>query len=365
MGRCFHNLAPFLTVLFIVSVGVVPMPLAAQTDFVRGDCLGDGNVEFGDLIYMLCVFCDPGPIFCFDACDANDDGIYGLLDPIYLLNYLFEGDVPPPAPFPTCGADPTGDGLACNNYQHDCQTPPLPPPLDPGFIFSIADGVGAPGETISVAVQLEIVEGGNTLAACSFGVGHAPAALTLTGVQPGVDVGEVGYSNVQTHDGGWTTAIIVSFWLDELFLPGNYQVATAQYQVLGDVGEVTSIDFIDTLGDPPIATRVVPEWGPEITPSTIAGSITISTSFRRSDVNLDGTIDVGDPIWDLICLFLCFPTCFDAHDSNDDGSWNIADPIYLLMYLFSGGAAPPPPFSECGADPTEDSLDCDSFDSCP
>ena len=40
MGRCFHNLAPFLTVLFIVSVGVVPMPLAAQTDFVRGDCLG-------------------------------------------------------------------------------------------------------------------------------------------------------------------------------------------------------------------------------------------------------------------------------------------------------------------------------------
>jgi len=41
------------------------------------------------------------------------------------------------------------------------------------------------------------------------------------------------------------------------------------------------------------------------------------------------------------------------------------DPIYMLSYLFVGGAPPPPPFIECGADPTEDALDCDNFDYCP
>ncbi|MGE4602919.1 MAG: hypothetical protein AAEJ65_08440 [Planctomycetota bacterium] len=366
MGWRPHDLTlTFLFIVLILSFSIVPMPLGAQTDFVRGDCLGDGNVELGDLIYMLCVFCDPGPIFCFDACDADDNGIYTLSDPIYLLNYLFEGGVPLPAPFPNCGADPTDDTLSCNNYQHDCQTPPPPPPLDPGFIFSIADGVGSPGETISVEVQLEIVEGGNTLAACSFGVGHDPAALSLIGAQLAADIGEVDFSSVQIHDGGWTTAIIISFLGINVLTDGNYLVATAQYQVLGDVGDVTIVDFVDTLGDPPIETRVVPKWGPEFTPSSIAGSVSVTTGFRRGDVNLDGTFDIGDPIWALLCLFTCFPDCFDAHDSNDDGLWNIADPIYMLSYLFVGGAPPPPPFIECGADPTEDALDCDNFDSCP
>ncbi len=102
-----------------------------------------------------------------------------------------------------------------------------------------------------------------------------------------------------------------------------------------------------------------------VTPSTISGSVTVDTAFRRSDVNQDGTIDIGDRVWDLTCLFLCFPGCFEAHDSNDDGQWNIADSIYLLSDLFSGTAAPPEPFITCSADPTEDSLDCDGFDRSP
>lgn len=364
MGCNSHTLAPLLAVFLIISAGWMSPTLCAQTDFVRGDCLGDGNVELGDLIYMMCVFCDPGPIYCYDACDVDDNGNYGLEDVVYMLQYLFEGDVPPAAPFPSCGPDPSADSLSCNNYQHDCLTPTPTPPLDSDYILSVSDRAGAPGETIAVDVELEIL-GEDLLAACSFGIAHDPAALTLTELLPGTSTDDIDIVIFNTTAGGFTGAVIVSILQQYYWTEGTYPLVAARYQVLGEVGDVTSLDFVDTLGDPPVRTRVVATWGPEVTPSTSSGTVTVSTAFRRSDVNLDGTIDVGDPIYDLQCLFLCFPTCLDAHDSNDDGTWNIADPVYLLMYLFSEGAAPPPPFLECGADPTPDAIGCDQSGDCP
>ena len=47
------------------------------------------------------------------------------------------------------------------------------------------------------------------------------------------------------------------------------------------------------------------------------------------------------------------------------GSLNVADGIALLGYLFSGAAAPPPPFDACGIDPTPDALECEKFGGCP
>jgi len=44
---------------------------------------------------------------------------------------------------------------------------------------------------------------------------------------------------------------------------------------------------------------------------------------------------------------------------------NIADGIALLGYLFNGATPPPPPFPDCGIDPTSDALECDSFAACP
>jgi len=57
--------------------------------------------------------------------------------------------------------------------------------------------------------------------------------------------------------------------------------------------------------------------------------------------------------------------CDNAADSKDDGTLNIADAIALLGYLFNGASAPPPPFPDCGIDPTSDALECDSFAACP
>ncbi len=357
--RSLFLVAPVLALLLLAT------PAMAQNDFVRGDCLADGKIELADLIYMMCTICDAAVQPCLDACDADDNGIYDIPDSIYLINYLFGGGAPPPAPFPDCGPDPSGDSLSCNNYQYDCLMTIPPPPLDTDYIISIAGRASAPGETIPVQIQLEILEGGS-LAACSFGVAHDPTALAFTEVLPATATDDIDFVIFETQDGGWTGAIIVAIFGQFLWDEGIYPLFTARYQVLGDVGDVTAIDFVDTLGEPPVPTRVV-EYANyiEVTPSTVSGSVTVVTVFRRSDVNQDGTIDIGDPIWDLTCLFLCFPGCFDAHDSNDDGQWNIADAIYLLSYLFSGTAAPPEPFMMCGADPTEDSLDCVAYDGCP
>jgi formylglycine-generating enzyme required for sulfatase activity len=59
-----------------------------------------------------------------------------------------------------------------------------------------------------------------------------------------------------------------------------------------------------------------------------------------------------------------FVSCMAAADANDDGRADISDPIYLLRWRFLGGPAPPPPFPECGLDPSPDDLACESFARC-
>ena len=50
---------------------------------------------------------------CEDSADANDDGLLDVSDAILVLGFLFFGDIPPRAPFPQAGEDPTTDMLGC------------------------------------------------------------------------------------------------------------------------------------------------------------------------------------------------------------------------------------------------------------
>jgi hypothetical protein len=82
--------------------------------FLRGDANQDGTADISDAVSVL------GHLFlgeetppCLDAADANDDGAVDISDAIYLLGFLFLGADQPPAPYPTEGADPTPDTLAC------------------------------------------------------------------------------------------------------------------------------------------------------------------------------------------------------------------------------------------------------------
>ena len=106
-----------IMMILLTSIAAPPSSVAAQDDFIRGDCLMDGEINLGDLVWMWCVFCDPGPAQCYDACDINDDGLHSISDAVFLTSYLFEDGPTPLAPFPACGPDTTADGLTCVNYQ--------------------------------------------------------------------------------------------------------------------------------------------------------------------------------------------------------------------------------------------------------
>ena len=91
-----------------------------------------------------------------------------------------------------------------------------------------------------------------------------------------------------------------------------------------------------------------------------------SIPFKRGDVNGDGFVDIADAIAALSYLFgQGTATCLDALDSNDSSMTDIGDVIHILGFLFSGESPQPDPGNQnCGLDPTDDALDCVSYDGC-
>jgi hypothetical protein len=84
--------------------------------------------------------------------------------------------------------------------------------------------------------------------------------------------------------------------------------------------------------------------------------------FIRGDVNGDGVVSTQD----ITACAVGGPfLCNDAADANDDGVLNPADCDYLTDFLFGPGAPPPPPYPDCGLDPTADGLDCGTYQYCP
>jgi hypothetical protein len=83
--------------------------------------------------------------------------------------------------------------------------------------------------------------------------------------------------------------------------------------------------------------------------------------FRRGDVDGTGALSLGDPVQLLSALFLggvMDGGCEDAADADDDGLLGLTDAIVILEHLFLGGSPPPAPGpTECGMDPSEDSLE--------
>jgi len=87
--------------------------------FQRGDANSDGGVNIADAIFTLgFLFAGGEEPLCRDAADANDDGGVNIADAIAILGHLFGGAGDLPAPFKTCGPDPTDDTLP------ECRYPP-------------------------------------------------------------------------------------------------------------------------------------------------------------------------------------------------------------------------------------------------
>ena len=94
------------------------------------------------------------------------------------------------------------------------------------------------------------------------------------------------------------------------------------------------------------------------------GAVCIGSDFSRGG---SGTAERGK----ILLLFSggFEPPCMDACDADDDGAVTITDGIYTLQNLFAHGPALPPPYPDCGLDPTADDgvggLDCESYEHCP
>lgn len=91
--------------------------------------------------------------------------------------------------------------------------------------------------------------------------------------------------------------------------------------------------------------------------------------FIRGDSNVDGTLDISDPVHLLGYLFGSPEdsplVCHDAADGNDDEAINLADAIVVLGHLFAGDPPPPAPHGQCGLDPTNATdLTCQSYPPC-
>lgn len=127
------------------------------------------------------------------------------------------------------------------------------------------------------------------------------------------------------------------------------------------------IQFCDNIngnGNVVLSNKVVIE-NESITPVELNDGqicVPVAALFIRGDVNNDGIVDVGDPIYLLNYLFLngASPPCPDSADADNDGLINITDAVYMVFYVFGIGVAPPFPFPDCGLEsfPDLDELDC-------
>lgn len=86
--------------------------------------------------------------------------------------------------------------------------------------------------------------------------------------------------------------------------------------------------------------------------------------FIRGDIDDDGDVDGDD-----FCLMQCIlfggtcgqtgtdcstvsPSCMFAADFNDDGNVTLSDATSMYYFITGQSSAPPPPYPDCGEDPT-------------
>jgi hypothetical protein len=98
--------------------------LAASPCFIRGDADSNGAVNVTDAVFLLQFLFQGGPTpGCLDAADSDDvNEKVDLTDGVNILNFLFRGFGAIPAPYPSCGLDPTADAIGCDTASAACDS---------------------------------------------------------------------------------------------------------------------------------------------------------------------------------------------------------------------------------------------------
>lgn len=169
---------------------------------------------------------------------------------------------------------------------------------------------------------------------------------------------------------GVTSGVVIDFMSQVAIAATNrFEALKLTLGIDGEEGDPAHLEFTNELGVPPVATVIV-VGGDSLVPARLTGAQIVKTSFEgvlfvRGDANADGQIDIADPIFLFQYLFAGErgPVCDDAADAAEDGQINIADSIHILGHLFMDRPLPDP-LSECGPDPVEEELGCESFPPC-
>ncbi|MEM7166092.1 MAG: malectin domain-containing carbohydrate-binding protein [Planctomycetota bacterium] len=171
-------------------------PGFAQATFARGDCNDDGAQNLTDNVYLLAYLFNNGNTPpCLSACDSNDDDAVNISDAVRHLSYLFTQGLPPEAPFPACGGDPTPgtiDCLAtasCTDAPYFTTTPPAAASVGLLYFYDV-DATDPQGTVVSYS-----------LLAGPAGAGVDPTSGVLTWFPSGGDVADVTFT-VRAIDGG-------------------------------------------------------------------------------------------------------------------------------------------------------------------
>lgn len=258
-----------------------------------------------------------------------------------------------------------------------------PPPL--GFTISApsvdagydpATGAGDFSVTVSGIEDATNTGFPNAVSGYSLAMVFDSSLLVATGLDDSVVPTPLDFFSGQWADGAVTIGAVVSFLsTSSLDLTNSTDLASIEFTTNPGGLINQSATFVTNLtwqngvviGTLPVDNLIIVGSDP-MSPGFSNGQVTLTpggNTFIRGDINDDSQVNIADAVAGLTYMFSNGPaSCIDAVDTNDDGSANVADGVYLLAFLFSAGPTPPPPFQNCGSDPTGDSLDCDTFDNC-
>jgi len=222
----------------VSEVVSVDLPNAGAA-FTRSDVDASGELNISDPIFNLEYQFEGGPApTCLRTADDDDNGEINVGDPIYSLEYQFAQGPPPPAPFPSCGADFTIDQLSCGGFV-PCETPLVP-----------ADPVPSEGAEVLAFVQQEPVDGmlsctvalqsGVPLVGIEGRLAYDPEVLEFTGLdRTGSSEGwDFLSARAYPGDGVVRMGAVPDLELREPVMPQGEVVAVLRFRIREGSGEI-------------------------------------------------------------------------------------------------------------------------------
>ena len=355
--------------------------------FIRGDVNGDIAIDICDAAFLS------GYLFggvgirpaCMSSADLNNEGHVDISDTVCLLNYLF--------------LDTSSLTASCLDLAgcgpRDTSVPAVVADVALGFEGCPEEISGVPGEVKTLTVRAMLTTSGNEsdkgALAWSLGIVADKAAISSITFD-GTDLGGLlGFSVAELATGGLgacagcegAVSAVLCDVLYRRWLPPNGTAAIAVLEIAVTIPEeestaelryvdgcrgsgqsvknVVSFEGTNDSGQKVVTSHVPVLGRTEIRLVPVAGG-----RFQRGDPNANAEVDIADAIFLLSYLFAqgAEPSCLDAGDTNDSGQIDIADAIAVLSHLFAQAGPLPAPFGECGADPTDDALECGAYAPC-